>query len=461
MKISYTSLGLAAIAYVSAQASDPLAAPSYNQVNFAWTPEGNQDDLSERVDMLTSAMSELQIRSQLLTNLEINTVSSQSIETVNCEGAKTLIKNTFPAADNIVADASKIPGVGPLLSGVKDIFALANLISQGGPSVSNYDTYLTIQMVLTSVKAVLTATAFGQSAPVLNPVLDILNGGQGAINDLATCAVGSSNIMIDESHCGKLADIYRQVIAEAVKTCPALDLPTDASEDLKRLAAGSLSVLDLMDKSSIATTNDALLATRPIFAAEILEQYRSELIRVATTDDIQKYSQTTLGAAVGISNALEACLRIAADPAGALDDLNEELEDEDDEDDEDEDTVVAAEAIAPKAEDADAKIGGADAEVEGAGVKVEGTDTEANAPKVEDADPKAEGADAEANAPKVEDVDAKVEDIDAKVEDADAEVNAPKVGDADVRVEGTEAEANGPKIEDADPKAEGADAEAN
>ncbi|KAF9364420.1 hypothetical protein BGX34_001582 [Mortierella sp. NVP85] len=64
------------------------------------------------------------------------------------------------------------------------------------------------------------------------------------------------------------------MVKDSIKTTLAIN--GSATEDMKRAAAGSASVLDLMDKSSIASSNENLLAVRPIFAGDLLDQYRQE-----------------------------------------------------------------------------------------------------------------------------------------------------------------------------------------
>ncbi|KAF9081299.1 hypothetical protein BGX27_004990 [Mortierella sp. AM989] len=339
------------------------AAATDNQANFAWTSESNQNDLSAQADELSSAMSELEFRAELLSSLEVNTADFQA-EAANCEGAKAAIKNSFSAAKAAIDLAIAVPVVGLALTHTKNAFDQVEMIMQDGLKVADAASMITIKLSFTALKGILSSLALGNLKSVVVPVLDTLNSIESSIIDLSKCAMGTTKIVIDQSHCSSLADLYRQVIAESIKINPALSLPTDASEDLKRLAAGSLSVLDLMDKSSIATTNDGLLASRPIFASDVLDQYRSELLRVATTDDIKDYAISALGTSIGVSNALESCLRVAADPIGAVDELNDELEaqayydDDEDEDDEDEDDdedeveeVNAAEVQSEKTEE--------------------------------------------------------------------------------------------------------------
>lgn len=92
-----------------------------------------------------------------------------------------------------------------------------------------------------------------------------------------------------------------------------------------------------MDQSSIASSNDALLTTRPIFSASLLDQYRHEIVQKADSDALKQFVQADLAVLISISNALEACLHVAADPEAAADELAEEYEalaEEDEYDDE-------------------------------------------------------------------------------------------------------------------------------
>ncbi|KAK3843014.1 MAG: hypothetical protein J3R72DRAFT_420569 [Linnemannia gamsii] len=176
------------------------------------------------------------------------------------------------------------------------------------------------------------------------PLIGALVTLQGSIDILTQCSTEGSKLAIEPSSCYALADIYRGVTEDAAGSSPALNLPIDAPENLRRLAGGSLTILDMLSKNSIAATNEDLLSSRPIFAADILDQYRIELIRVTMDEEIKGYAVAALGTVVGVSNSLEACLRVAADPIAAIDELNDELEaqafyddEEEDEDEEDED----------------------------------------------------------------------------------------------------------------------------
>ncbi|KAF8941292.1 hypothetical protein BGZ58_000033 [Dissophora ornata] len=293
--------------------------------SYAWTPESNQDQLAIMADELSAVISELEFRAHLLNHLEEN--SDFKVDSVDCVGAKEVVKSASTTIKDALSVAQNIPVLAKFLDYVKVAIDNLNNTVDSALAVGKMSAYFSVNMAFTAARLTLRAVAFGQLEPMITPLVKTLNGIQSPLNDVIKCAIGTTRkIDIEPSHCDDLANIYRLVISESTKTSPALNLPAGASGDLKRLAAGSLSLLDLLDRSSIASTNDALLATRPIFAADLMEQFRTELLRVGDTEEIRNYAQVALGAVVGISNSLEACLRVAADPIGAIDELNEELE---------------------------------------------------------------------------------------------------------------------------------------
>ncbi|KAG0029827.1 hypothetical protein BGZ82_007711 [Podila clonocystis] len=152
-----------------------------------------------------------------------------------------------------------------------------------------------------------------------------------ALDAAVTCFATASKIeqQFNVATCSVYADVYRGVVDEVASK--PIEVPSDASEELKRALSGAHSVVDL-SKSSVATANEDLLTTRPIFMANVLDQYREEVNRLATSDDIKNYAQLKLSSVVASSNALEACLRIAADPEAAAEELDEEIDDMEDED---------------------------------------------------------------------------------------------------------------------------------
>lgn len=291
-------------------------------------------------------VSEIEFRANILSRLEQEPSADFKAEG-GCESSAATIPTALSAISGLMGTVGVAPFAGSILGHLqKTIGHLIDMISAGGGSAIGPNSITPNAYAIESLIQILKgAVSIAPLQFIAKPILDALTSLQGSLNLFAQCGEGSSKIAIEPSSCFALADIYRGVIQDAAGDNPALNLPADASEDHRRLASGSLTILDLIGKNSIAATNEALLASRPIFAADILDQYRIELIRATTDDEIKGYAVASLGTVVGVSNALEACLRVAADPVAAIDELNEKLEaqalyddeDEDEYEDEDED----------------------------------------------------------------------------------------------------------------------------
>ncbi|KAF9335942.1 hypothetical protein BGZ91_010258 [Linnemannia elongata] len=340
MRLLSLSLGLAVIVLVAARAADPMAATGI-QNNYKWAPEASDQDLADEVEDLSSLVSEIEFRANILSRLEQEPSADFKAEG-GCENSAAIIPTALSDISRLMGTVEVAPFAGSILSHLqKTIGRLIGMFSAGGSSAFGPALISPVTYAFESFIQILKGVV--SIAPlqlIAKPILDALTNLQGNLTIFDQCEAGDNKIAIEPSSCFALADIYRGVIQDAAGDNPALNLPPDASEDLKRLASGSLTILDLIGKNSIAATNEALLASRPIFAADILDQYRIELIRATTNDEIKGYAVASLGTVVGVSNALEACLRVTADPVAAIDELNEELESQaqyDDEDKEDED----------------------------------------------------------------------------------------------------------------------------
>ncbi|KAF9575883.1 hypothetical protein EC968_001266 [Mortierella alpina] len=190
----------------------------------------------------------------------------------------------------------------------------------------------TIKAVISALTMALTTISEVDSLEfTVQPVLELLKQLALALNTMSGCLpppaipIGNAKneevevqqqpesvVAVTPAQCSAIADLYRILLKGAIQQCPVV--PESASEDLKRVLTGSLSVLGLMDSSSIAVNNEALLDARPIFSAGLLDQYRREVLNLAENESekIKAFAQTDLAMAVSISNALEACLRVAA-----------------------------------------------------------------------------------------------------------------------------------------------------
>jgi hypothetical protein len=119
--------------------------------------------------------------------------------------------------------------------------------------------------------------------------------------------------------CSELADLYRGAIAHSLAFRPVV--PEKASAEIRRLEAGVAAILEILRTSLIAPDNKDLFEKRPIFGAYELAMYREELLHLTTSEEIKQYAATTLAVVIGSSNALEACLHIAENPAAAAEEL--------------------------------------------------------------------------------------------------------------------------------------------
>ncbi|KAF9100776.1 hypothetical protein BGX29_006273 [Mortierella sp. GBA35] len=328
MRILSLSLGLAAVALVAAQAADPMAATG-TQNAYEWAPAPGDKDLAAQIEDLSIQVSELEFRAELLSRLEEEEGPAKAADFKAegaCDGVTDLIQTALQSINGILSGLIVVPFVGTVVQSIQR--TIAHLATMPA------NLSLAFEALVSVLKSILSV---GPLKDVAAPLIDALSSLQGSVALMAQCALGGRKMTIESSSCYSLADLYRGVIEDAAGMNPALNLPADASEDLRRLATGSLTILDLISKNSIAATSEALLTSRPIFAADILDQYRAELIRSTTDDEIKGYAVSSLGTVVGISNALEARLRVAADPIAAIDELKEELEAQAYYDDEDED----------------------------------------------------------------------------------------------------------------------------
>ncbi|KAG0063260.1 hypothetical protein BGZ90_002737 [Linnemannia elongata] len=355
MRIACLSLGLAVIAVVAAQAADPMAANGA-QTTYQWAEQGGEhNDLVYQLEEAYSQISELEFRALFLSRPEqkadVETPAAADGGKFNAESTcEPGLKVTQASLQEVVKalEETPIPGFTPISILMNKIITAASQAvdpSNMGGAILAIDSALPMLNVMNSIFPGLFPQAITQA----------LKGTKEGLASMHMCST-ISPAAIEQSSCFEIADLYRSIIADVLANAPAI--PADVSEDLQRYSAGAQAILQIISKNSIAAKNEALLASRPIFAAELLDAYRIEMVRAGAKGDVQSYAVNSLSLVIGSSNALEACLRIAADPAAAVEDLNEELdaledededEDEDDEDDED-DEPEASDTAEPQAE---------------------------------------------------------------------------------------------------------------
>jgi hypothetical protein len=296
------------------------------QTTYEWAQkEGGQDDIVYQLEEVYSQITELEFRAQFLSRpdqkAKIDAAATADGGEMDATSAcPDAIKAAKDALQGIVKDITdKIPfGLGTLVQeAFKKLDALLDNASAGS--------LLAIKTAFTTLKSVLGFIFVG--APT---IMEALEKVEGLIEALPACIATDKAASINQASCYNIADLYRATVADVIANAPVL--PADASEDLRRYSAGAQAILQIMSKNSIAANNDALLNTRPVFAAELLHEYGTEMVRAGAKDAVQSYAVGSFSFVIGYSNALEACLRIAADPAAAVEDLNEELDFLDDED---------------------------------------------------------------------------------------------------------------------------------
>ncbi|KAG0203530.1 hypothetical protein BGX28_004212 [Mortierella sp. GBA30] len=288
-----------------------------------------------QLDEPEDTVSELDYRSSILRQLEQPKFRSEGFfdfifppksattapvpTTTNCTDTLSVITGLLPGLDSILNISGSIPILGTIVTQIKklldnmlrDVYGYAIAPLTGG-----------INAIKLALEAIAEVPVVGAILKPVREMLDRILGGMLVLKGCDSSASGgeSKREVAPEAQCSAIADLYRVLINDSIKQIPVI--PESASEDLKRVAAGSLSVLTLMGSHSIASSNDDILKARPIFSADLLDQYRRELMLLAGKNkDLKKYAQTNLAIIVSMSNALEACLNVAADPIGAAEDL--------------------------------------------------------------------------------------------------------------------------------------------
>ncbi|KAF9910203.1 hypothetical protein EC991_007130 [Linnemannia zychae] len=344
MRILSLSLCAAAIACVAAQAAPEQQQQQQaafdvvgNQDNYAWATSDSLEELSLKADQLAAYSSEITFRAELLESLN---PGFEATALIDCSAIKSTVDVLLDGIIASLKTIAPIPLIGSAFQFIStQLEKLKDFITN--PSSSTEGFAAGLGFAFSSLKTVLSTLQFLPLPLDISLIVKTILGAESVVHDAVHCVLGGSKLAITQDHCVPTADLYRLLVNDASTLAPIL--PEDASDEWKRIAAGASSVLEL-SKNAIAKSNEELLSTRPIFAADLLNQYRDEYLRVADTDDAKIYAQSYLGAIVGVSNALEACLRVAADPAEAYQELQQDLnaqsrfEEEDvDEDDENED----------------------------------------------------------------------------------------------------------------------------
>ncbi|KAG0281375.1 hypothetical protein BGZ95_004405 [Linnemannia exigua] len=356
MKIISLSLGLAAIALVTAQ-QDPLAVPDAQQpTTLEWASAGDLNHLAGQLEELSYHISEPTLQDMFLhrpdevapTSVIGNHFSANGV--VCDRAASTLPKQADIALSsirNLVGDARGGPIAMVLNQVIDPVKALTSNTNIASGAITAANTAISVAI------SFLKSFGLGPLNMVIPPIIRSLEAIQNTLRTLQICKSGVPRLdmaKIEVESCYLLADIYRANLANAVQVFA--NLPKDAIEDdLKHYLDGVSESLDNASKTSVADTNEALLVTYPILPANLLDLYRVEILRNSGSDKgdvIKTFAAGDLGAVVAFSNGLEACLSIIHDGGDGENNYededeegDDEDEDEDDDDDEDEDEADA------------------------------------------------------------------------------------------------------------------------
>ncbi|KAF9926324.1 hypothetical protein FBU30_004091 [Linnemannia zychae] len=285
------------------------------QNNYAWTEAPTPEELALKADQSAELISELSFRAAILDSLNREFQATG----MDCESVKasvsTLIDGIIASTKSIDLPIVKttsqfcITQLGLLKEMLLDPTDSTGLVTGLDATFSQLNTIFTVLQFVPLPLSV---------APIINIIKEVMP----VIRSAVQCSLDKSKLVITQGHCAPIADYYRLLVNDASNQ-PIT--PENASKEWKRTAAGTSLVLEL-SKNAIAKSNDELLSVRPIFPNDLISQYRDEYLRVADAEEARIYAQTYLGTIFGISNALEACLRVAADPAIAAQELQQDLD---------------------------------------------------------------------------------------------------------------------------------------
>ncbi|KAF9165709.1 hypothetical protein DFQ26_009468 [Actinomortierella ambigua] len=309
-------------------ASDTLAVVGSSS-DYRWfdSPSAKESSTISRQD-LAHSISELAFRAAFLSTVvsSVDGVNKAETPPLDCS---TGFQAAIDLLKSVVKNLGDLPGVDIVLKGVLE--SLQQVINTLGGEPSSRDLNTSLNL-LKGISKALGATEPG--VKVIPGFEDTIKTAVFSINSVAECLEQTieqtppipGNVAVlafQQEYCYPIADLYRSMVGALLEN--AVYIPDGSSDEMKRSMTGILAVLDIMSKSSIAANNADLLKVEPIFAADMLEQFRDVYVSLAERNEQKLFANAGLTVAIGASNALEACLRIAKDPTSAIDDLKEDL----------------------------------------------------------------------------------------------------------------------------------------
>ncbi|KAG0085272.1 hypothetical protein BGZ93_008742 [Podila epicladia] len=346
MKILSIFLGLAAAAMTTVAeavqdqvkvtpeqvaAFDPMAPLDVN-VYYAWATTGTEAEIAAKAEKMADSLSEVQFRSRLLARLETDIAAPSKFLSDDVSPACNDFLRKLKAGHKSLIDLlatldTQVPVIGAFIKSAaemaKKFLDLVDMAIDDASKVLGAG----IDSSLAALESTLVALGAETGlSDLLHPLASAIGAVRQVTKTIERCLGGVFAMSIDASYCYGVADLYRCMAQDVQNYTPALS--TSSSEELKRLAAGASIVLNLIAQNSIAAKNEDLFSAQSIFAVDVMDDYRFELQRVAEEEKNEEwklYAQLGLGAVCGVSNALEACVRVVSNPRVARKELEEDL----------------------------------------------------------------------------------------------------------------------------------------
>lgn len=288
--------------------------------NYAWAMTATPEELSVKANEIQEAITEIAFRTALVQSMteEVN-FDAQS---EGCD-LKEALAAQLRALTVLNTAASSLPVVGVALSFMtQGVNGLLNVLDS---SEDQLDAVIqALDFAFNSLGLSMKGIQYMPAPLDFTPILKAIDDFQPIVRQVVQCleSNGEAKNEITPEYCDATADLYRILVTDASVNMP---LVQDTDDALRRALVGTRAILDA-SRNSISISNSDLLQSHSIFVVDLLSQYRDVMLDNPALDAKAKtYAQVSLGVIIGVSNALEACIRVASDPAKATVELQEEL----------------------------------------------------------------------------------------------------------------------------------------
>ncbi|KAF9306209.1 hypothetical protein BGZ74_007149 [Mortierella antarctica] len=283
-------------------------------VYYAWATTGTEAEIAAKAALMADSLSEVQFRTRLLARFKTDIAAPPEFRSEDLPAVCNDFHAKLRASLTTLIDLLPTLGTPVPMVGV--------FIARTAEMAKKF-----LDLVDTSIDDSSKLVAAGTSlSDLLQPFASAIGAARQVAKNIDQCLGSVSTMSVVDSYCYSIADLYRGLTQDVQNNTPALS--ASSSDELKRLAAGASTVLSLIAQNSIAAKNEDLFSVRSIFATDVLDDYRFELQRVAEeekNEEWKQYAQLGLGVVSGISNALEAFVRVVSNPEEALEELEEDL----------------------------------------------------------------------------------------------------------------------------------------